>query len=270
MSTKIPWVRNPDGTPGESWNPTLGCTKNCSYCYMRDLHNRRHEAWKQGRMHNCYRQRFEDPICLPERLERPLHWRKPRAVFVDSAGDLFDPAVPFDFAAAVWGVMAACPQHTFQVLTKRPERMLEWMRWLEKYEPDEVAPWEIVRRPLPNVWLGVTVEDQARADERIPLLLQCEAAVRFVSAEPLLGSVQLPHEFKRLRSRAWIVAGSEGGHGARPMDLDWVRSLRDQCQRAAVPFFYKAGPDETGRRVEMPLLDGRQWAEFPNTARRTP
>jgi len=297
MTTKIEWVKNPDGTPGETWNPTVGCTMSCGYCYMRDLHNRRHEARKQGKkMPACYRQRFEEPLCLPERLEKPLRWRKPRGVFVDSAGDLFDPAIPFEFIAAVFGVMAATPRHTFQVLTKRPERMAEWFRWyatLEHSPYDHHAQMRIEagRMPLPNVWLGTTCEDQQRYDERAGYLLDCPAALHFVSFEPLLGHIVIPPEHVcRYRSHAsgltytnrgasgwpdadrisglgWAIVGGETGPGARPMHPDWARSLRDQCQAAGVSFFYKQGPGDHGLALrKMPALDGRTWDEMPRRA----
>ena len=184
--------------------------------------------------------------------------------------------------------MRECPRHIFQILTKRPKRML---RLIETY----IADHEFGIEPLPNVWLGVSCEDQATADERIPLLLQTPAAVRFVSVEPMLGPVDLrnlilnessdgnhdmldalngmawfkytcitnPHLAQADNDRIdWVICGSESGPGARPMDEDWVRSLRDQCVAAGILFFYKQNVVD-GKKVSCPELDGRQWREMP-------
>jgi protein gp37 len=236
----------------------------------------------------------DDPFKVtlhPDRLAEPLRWKKPRRIFVVSMGDLFHEDVPFDYIAAVFGVMAACPQHTFQVLTKRPGRTLEWFGWVsshlwphpkpnqdkdERQPPSEILydpmcdlldeskwPENIADEwPLPNVWVGVTAEDQERADERIPSLLQIPAAVRFLSCEPLLGTLDIRHVHhddmveidaltgdhgvvRPLRGRSderihFVIVGGESGHGARPMHPDWARGLRDQCQEAGVPFFFKS------------------------------
>jgi protein gp37 len=201
-------------------------------------------------------------------LYQPLHWKRPRRIFVNSMSDLFHEDVPNAFLQKVWLVMGQARQHVFQILTKRPQRMLSWLtsfngdggldsvRWGEDVELAQLEkefPW-----PLPNVWLGVSVEDQAAADERIPLLLQTPAAVRWISAEPLLGPVDLHHPvYKIIKDQPdystalraampyagveinWVVAGGESGPGARPMHPDWARSLRDQCAAAKVPFFFK-------------------------------
>lgn len=238
-----------------------------------------------------------DPVQLhPDRLEAPLHWRKPRRVFVNSLSDLFHEDVPNKFIAAIFGVMAACPQHAFQVLTKRPERMLSWFQWVQSHRPavtrelikqggawpkiDEYSAESLLcvfsarevleplsrvvltAWPLPNVWLGVSVEDQQTADERIPILLQTPTAVRFVSVEPLLGPVDLrevnpiddfyidaldtPDQSFKLN---WVIVGGESGPKARPCDVAWIRSIVRQCEKAAVPCFVKqlgARPYEDG------------------------
>jgi protein gp37 len=207
---------------------------------------------------------------VPEMLDAPLRWRKPRMVFVASMSDLFHGMLSDEQIATVFGVMAACPQHTFQVLTKRAQRMLEWFsRWNELflYPP---------RWHIPNVWIGVSVENQATADKRIPMLLQTPAAVRFVSAEPFLGPIDLEHidaerahpggPFYQLDSLTgrntdmgrpcrdadhtldWVIAGSESGPGARQMDLSWAESLRDQCHKAKVPFFTKQIANQHDRK----------------------
>lgn len=201
-------------------------------------------------------------------LEQPLRWRKPRMIFVCSMTDLFLEAHPFEWIAAVFGVMAACPQHTFQVLTKRPERALEFFEWLEaqcrehddvddkgnrfpQLWPHDVCDGELAQLgidtseiafprdwPLPNVWLGVSAENQEYADKRIPVLLQCPAAVHWVSAEPLLGPITTTAQ-ARLDRLDWMVVGGESGTNARPMNPAWARTLRDQCYEADIPFHFK-------------------------------
>lgn len=202
---------------------------------------------------------------VPELLERPLHWKYPRRVFVNSMSDLFHEDVPDEFIASVFAVMRDVCSHTFQILTKRPSRACELLNDPEFYEcVDEKSyihetetMFSAYKRmeqfippgpPYPNVWLGVSVEDQKTADERIPLLLQTPAAVRWISAEPLLGAIDLTwldagnrfiHAFGNSTKLDWVVAGGESGPGARPSHPDWFRSLRDQCVAADVPFFFK-------------------------------
>ena len=184
--TKIEWT---DAT----WNPVTGCTKvsqGCKHCYAeRDWSRLVHMPAFAGRS-------FTDVACHPERLGQPLHWEKPRRIFVNSMSDLFHEAVPNSFIDQVFAVMAQAPRHLFQVLTKRPERMRSYLsdahrleRWSDARIPLVSMEWGDY--PLPNVWLGVSVEDQATADERITLLLDTPAAVRWISAEPLLGPVDL-------------------------------------------------------------------------------
>lgn len=244
---------------------------------------------------------------VPERLADPLRWKRPRRVFVNSMSDVFHDEVSNATIATMFGVMAAARRHTFHVLTKRPERMVEWFRWAAAHEvgghyegplgalayaisctsdplPDRVFGGEgddgvaIGRAvgdewPLPNVWLGVTAEDQQRADERIPLLLQTPATVRFVSVEPQLGPVDLSAFFppqgpcvpgRPGQARTdWVICGAESGPGARPFDEAWARALRDQCAAGGVAFFYKQALDATGHKVSTPELDGRRWTDFP-------
>jgi protein gp37 len=277
------------------WNPTSGCTKvseGCKNCYAERVAVR---FWGD--------RKFGDVRCHPERLNQPLHWRKPRRVFVDSMSDLFHEDVPVEFIKNVWTTMMNASRHTFMILTKRPERMNEIVDLLLR---DGF-------RVLRNVWLGVSVENQAAADERIPLLLKTPAAVRFVSCEPLLGPMNLrpylqltdvesceildaeqyqpvtDQEIKRSFPKIdWVIAGGESGPDARPMNPEWARSLRDQCQAAGVPFFFKQWgewvhavfrleyptsmpfvfPDgylvmRAGKRKAGRLLDGREWNEMP-------
>jgi protein gp37 len=231
--------------------------------------------------------------CLPWKLDEPLRRRKPTKYFVNSLADIFhEKLVGCEegrrFIAAIFGVMEACPQHTFQILTKRdPRPWFDWLnsatlghpRLLFQYlddlaweHPDIVIPQlqgrgdRRVPWPLPNVWLGQSVEDQAAADARTPWVLDTPAAVRWLSVEPMLGPIVLPADFLALGSRAWVVCGGESGPGARPMHPDWARSLRDQCVVAGVPFLYKQGgawmevPSDDPGWTHMVTLDGRAFA----------
>lgn len=261
MSTGIEWT-------DETWNPVSGCTKvspGCDHCYAERITNR---FGGPGA--------FDTVILHPDRLDKPFHWRKPRRVFVNSMSDLFHDDVPDEFIARVFAVMALTPQHTFQVLTKRHGRMRALLN-REGFDAfrDEVARCaggmgyvfdargsdranyglvpgiasaDLSKRrfwpgwPLPNVWLGVSVENQQWADIRIPALLQTPAAVRFVSCEPLLGPIKL--DWRNPDSLHdggldWAIAGGESGPNARPVHPAWARWLRDQCQAAGVAFFWK-------------------------------
>ena len=214
---------------------------------------------------------------VPELLDQPLRWKKPRRIFVNSMSDLFHEDVPDEFILSVWRTMANASQHTFQILTKRPTRMRDWLR-KGLMIGDFIAP------PLDNVWLGVSTEDQATADERIPLLLQTLAAVRWISAEPLLSPIDLT-SIKRTQAEGymrpldgrfnklgWIVAGGESGPKARPSHPDWFRSLRNQCAAMGVPFFFKQwgewGPPVAEGDVPPGALEGRLYKVGKNAAGR--
>jgi protein gp37 len=288
----------------KTWNPIRGCSRvspGCVNCYAERVANRFSDLGQpyeglvnqHGRWNGVVRM-------VPEHLGDPLTWRAPKRVFVNSMSDLFHESLSNEQIAAVFGVMAAAPQHTFQVLTKRAERMREWVRWARgeftmqqrgivaapnttralldaaleflgaAWKPRLDTAWrshacEADAWPLPNVWLGVSVENQEAAEERIPHLIACAAAVRFLSCEPLLGPVDLglprtwlvgatarkilrdhgadesktPQHLKPGPSLDWLIAGCESGHGARPCDVKWLRSLRDQCARAGVAFWLK-------------------------------
>lgn len=317
----------------DTWNPVSGCTRvsaGCDNCYAVKM-TKRLEAMGQEKytgLVNIGKGHFNGVVKTHEDvLTIPLKVRKPRRYFVNSMSDLFHRDVPLEFINKVFAVMALCPQHTFQILTKRPERMAEYMnlpcpikvrpRWCDAVRQmvsDKVLPlyddgfshnlaeaWvnrlgvslaspfivDYPDKPLRNVWLGTSVEDQQTADERIPHLLKCPAAVRFLSCEPLLGPVDLTRlpvgrnfidclrcDFHGGQGSViagppsgtgpvdWVIVGGESGPGARPMHPDWARSLRDQCVAAGVPYFFKqwGGVDKksTGR-----IIDGRTWDEFP-------
>lgn len=270
--SKIEWT-------DRTWNPTVGCARvspGCEHCYAETMAARCVSmSAAQGResvylpVVDVARRRWNRTcVTVPERLEDPLRWKKPAMVFVNSMSDLFHDDVPFEFIAAVFGIAAATPRHTYQILTKRPERMREFFRWIEHeayvQELDtadvctsmmklgvgaEVRTW-----PLPNVHLGVSVEDQARAEERIPVLLECPAELRFLSCEPLLGPVDIaeclddeyaPRDHggamaeEHGPSIGWVIVGGESGPGARDCEVAWVRSIVDQCKAADVPVFVK-------------------------------
>ncbi len=227
-----------------TWNPVTGCTKvsqGCKNCYAeRDWARLVHLPAYHGRA-------FTDVECHPERLDQPSRWKRPRRVFVNSMSDIFHPAVPFEFIEQVHDVIRECAQHIFQILTKRPDRMLAFWKWRKAVYLANAY----TSTPPRNAWYGVSVEDQLTADERIPLLLQTPAAVRWISAEPLLGPVSLvvPFDGAKVDSAVgakpgihaldWVVAGGESGPKARPSHPDWFRSLRDQCRAAGVPFLFK-------------------------------
>lgn len=217
--SKIEWT-------DASWNPVSGCTKvsaGCKNCYA--------ERW----FPRVYNRPFTKIKLHPERLDQPLRWKRPRKIFVNSMSDLFHEAVPFDFVEKVYWMMDRCPQHIFQVLTKRPERMLEFFK---KTRVANLPNGNAI--PLANVWWGVSVENQKTADERIPLLLQTPAVVRFLSCEPLLGpipNVYLHPDY--YTGIDWVIVGGESGPLARQTDPEWVLEILEQCENANVPFFFK-------------------------------
>jgi protein gp37 len=251
VGTGIEWTE-------ATWNPVTGCdrvSEGCDHCYALTL------AARLKAMGNPRYQLDGDPrrsgpgfgVTLhTDKLKEPLRWRRSRVVFVNSMSDLFHDEVTDDFVWDVFATMAATPQHTYQVLTKRPGRMASVL-----------GRWQIdgLLDPLPNVWLGTSVENQRWADVRIPNLLATPAAVRFLSCEPLLGPIALGAWVTELD---WVIAGGESGSGHRPMDPDWVRSLRDQCLGADAAFFFKQRggrtPKARGRE-----LDGRTWDGMPGS-----
>lgn len=276
-----------------TWNPVTGCTpisEGCEHCYAKRMATR-----LRGRCGYPAGAPFQVKV-HPDRYNEPFGWRKSKKIFVCSMGDLFHEYVPFPWINEVFSVIQRCTHHRFMVLTKRPERMRNYISKILQFRG-----WPESDIPFPNVWMGITAETQRRADERIPVLLEIPAARRFVSVEPMLGPVDLfqwlggdrqikaPHKFNG--GLDWVICGGETGPGARPLHPDWVRSLRDQCQAAGVPFFFKSwgewgacdqlqiwrpgdrsgvqpfgdyqvvyhvGKKKAGRR-----LDGRTWDEEP-------
>lgn len=287
--SKIEWT-------GETWNPTVGCSKvstGCSNCYaIKDAHRLAgNPNPKIGPIFSGLTERRGDRTewtgkvnFVSERLQIPLQTRKPTMWFVNSMSDLFHESVSFEVIAAIFGVIEVTPHHTYQVLTKRPQRMLEFFEWLRSASVD---PWtechfwalqnddqaEVLHRldykgnypwPLSNLWLGVTAENQRTADERIPLLLQTPAAVRFLSCEPLLQKIDLtavghgtqdycnaltgyrwdyggtrpcPQPFAKPID--WVIVGGESGAKTRTCDINWIRSIVEQCRVAGMPCFVK-------------------------------
>ncbi len=328
-TTGIEWT---DAT----WNPIRGCSRvsdGCRNCYAE---RQAHRFSGAGQPYEGLTQivnghpGWTGKVALAEKhLLDPLKWKpvrtqtetdemagcystRPRRIFVNSMSDLFHPNVPDEWIDRIFAVMAMCPQHTFQVLTKRPERMQAYCTddssirrvigaaELIAFRLGATVEGRVWNNPdgfsgicIPNVHLGVSVENQAAADERIPLLLQTPAVVRFISAEPLLGEVILRWPFVATDPHLdWVIVGGESGPGARPMHPDWARGLRDQCVAAGVPFFFKQWgkwrgklPKENlgllaagaachewnggvtswrvGKKIAGALLDGREWKEFP-------
>ncbi|WP_221091178.1 DUF5131 family protein [Deinococcus aquaedulcis] len=218
----------------KTWNPTTGCTKvsaGCKNCYAEEITKRFKNTFPEGFAFTIH----------PQRLEQPKSWRTPSRIFVNSMSDLFHEQMPLSYLKQIFEVMEACPHHVFQVLTKRGDRLAEVAHLL---------PWP------DNVWMGVSVETQ-KYTSRIDALRQVPAKVRFLSCEPLLGPLTLD-----LTGIHWVITGGESGRRHRPIEEEWVRNIRDQCQAGGVAFFHKqwggATPKKNGR-----LLDGRVWDEMP-------
>lgn len=236
MGTIISWT-------DETWNPTTGCSKvsdGCKNCYAERLSLKfgwSHKKWTAGAAP-------ENVVLHPERLQKPRSFKKPSRVFVNSMSDLFHEQIPDAFIADVFAVMVDTPQHTYQVLTKRPERAATWG-----------GPWPS------NIWMGTSVED-IRVLPRIDALRQCQAQTRFLSCEPLIG----PLPDMNLAGIHWVIAGGESGPGFRPMDREWPQAIRDQCLEAEVAFFFKqVASFRTEAGVALQHEDGTFWVwrQFP-------
>ncbi|MCY0887023.1 MAG: phage Gp37/Gp68 family protein [Alicyclobacillaceae bacterium] len=232
MNTHIEWT-------DVTWNPTTGCTKvseGCRHCYAETMAKRLH-AMGQSRYAKGFQLTLHEDL-----LELPLHWKKPRRIFVNSMSDVFHKDVPDDFVFRIFETMNRATQHTFQVLTKRPERLARMASALS---------W------TSNIWIGTSVEDMKVA-RRVDFLRVVPAQIRFLSCEPLLGSLA---ELD-LTDVDWVITGGESGPGARPVHPDWVRELRDSCVRAEVAFFFKQWGGVQKHRTGR-TLDGRTWDEQP-------
>ena len=245
MPSTIEWT-------DETWNPVTGCSRvspGCDHCYMFALYPRLKAMSVRG-----YADAPDVVRTLPERLRTPLTWKRPRRVFVNSMSDLFHPRVGYDFISDAFAVMKAADRHVFQALTKRPGRAAGWWR---KHGESEFGEWP------PNVWIGTSVESQKYAP-RLTVLGRIPARIRFVSAEPLLGALDLS-EWLSDGTLQWVIAGGESGNKARPMDMEWARQLRDQALDAGVAFFLKQLGGRRGKRSGYEAeLDGRIWADMPD------
>lgn len=334
QATKITWTN-------ATWNPVTGCSKvsaGCANCYAE-------REWARlsanPKLPGYFGRKFTDVMCHENRLDQPIRWTRPRMIFVNSMSDLFHEDVPFEFIDKVFAVMAATPHHTFQILTKRPERMKEYIDSVTKisdmpldchhffgkdiklwkrgelianliheidgktasfknttWESPEVSP-DLSVWPLPNVWLGVTAENQDAADERIPILLDTQAAFRFVSIEPMVGPVNLDMmitqstgdrfrvvvsslmgrktlwdtknllEEEDINKIDWVICGGESGPKARPVDPEWIRSLRDQCRFTDTAFFFKQWGefiDESQMTDRSVQMSGKTFSMLSNGA----
>lgn len=275
MSTKIEWT-------DKTWNPIIGCSKTseaCEHCYAERmaarLANNPATPWYKTVVTEDGKWNGTGAL-VSHLLDKPRSWRKPCRVFVGSMTDMFHESMPDEWLDKVFDVIADTPHITYQILTKRPERMKKYMEGCERGAADigGVFPW-------PNVWLGVTVENQAQADSRIPVLLETPAAIRYVSVEPLLGPISLDYiectpfldgegadYYTALRGYShwrggdfgingpaldWVICGGETGHGARQMHEDWACDLLMQCESAGVPFFFKkwgnSGREKIGGQI---------------------
>jgi protein gp37 len=236
ISSSIEWTES-------TWNPATGCTKvspGCAHCYAERM-AKRLKAMGQANYANGFKLTLQEHM-----INLPLSWQKPQTIFVNSMSDLFHKAVPLSFIKKVFDVMLRAHWHTFQLLTKRSERVSKLngeLSWPE------------------NLWLGVSVEN-GDFKYRIDDLRQTKAHIKFLSVEPLLG----PLGALNLRGINWVVVGGESGPKARPMNADWVRDIRSQCVKAGVPFFFKQWGG-TNKKKAGRLLDGRYWDQMPNINR---
>jgi protein gp37 len=268
--TTIEWTATyQDGiaTPGMTFNPWIGCTHvspGCLHCYAETMMDHRYQKveWGKGKP----RIRTSEA-----NWRKPLQWNKQAAiagrrakVFCSSLADVFDPEVPDGWRFDLYNLILQTPSLDWLLLTKRPEHVKNMVPgdWL-------LPPGSLKALPFPcgwptNIWIGTSVEDQRRADERIPHLLNVPAAVRFLSCEPLLGPIDLG-KYLVSGGISWIIAGAESGAGARPMDEQWVRSLCNQCGFFDIRFFYKQNAIK-GHKQPLPELDGRQWLEMPEVS----
>lgn len=292
--TKIQWTN-------ETWNPIIGCNKvseGCTNCYAEKMAFRlANMEWNDdGRELNYCK--VIDPDTkqwnrkthfVEEALTKPLKWIKPKMIFVVSMGDLFHESASFKWIDSVFSVMSDYDHHTYQILTKRPQRVLDYFSWKWEQTP---FPWF----PKNNIWFGVSCENQKTADERIPLLLKIPGHIRYLSCEPLLGDLNLDkyliknsNDVRIGKPIDWIILGGESGHKARPMNPEWVYNIMDQCKFYDIPFFFKQWGEwhesdlqdnngkyrthlfsngklmyKIGKKKAGRLICGKEYNEFPN------
>ena len=243
--TSIEWT-------DDSWNPVTGCTKvspGCDHCYAETFA----ERWR-GTPGHPYEQGFDLKL-WPFRLELPLHWKKPRKIFVNSMSDWCHEGIPDEFIIQMFRTMIRADQHIYQLLTKRAPRMVKLVPLLSDLIKDMTgsSTWPS------HIWLGVTIESHAQIG-RLNHLVQVPSAVRFISYEPALG----PLGDISLANIQWLICGAESGHGARTMEDDWARQARDLCERDGVAFFFKQKADKSGHKISLPALDRKVWDESPH------
>ena len=302
IDTKIEWTQ-------ATWNPIRGCTRvseGCRNCYAEAIAGRFSgpgQAYHRLAKMTSLGARWTGRVDLIERrLFDPINWKEPRRIFVNPTSDLYHGKLEEEDIAAVFAVMARADWHTYQILTKRPGRMLSFLSDIQAREKiarkirglfgvnSTSAAARVATWPLPRVWQGISIEDQDTADSRIPFLLLAPAAVRWISAEPLLGPIDLRAALALANGSVkidWLVCGGESGRRARPMKAEWARSLRDQCQAAGIKFFFKqwgeylppmtsGSPDvvpqhlncsddpvRVGKKNAGRTLDAREWNEYP-------
>jgi protein gp37 len=291
--TKIEWT-------DETWNPIIGCRKispGCQNCYAEKMAFRlghgqlsKNEglSLKYSRIIDCNSKTWNGRSeIIEESMIRPMKWKKPKKIFVCSMGDLFHESVSFKWIDEVIKVIKQCPQHTFQILTKRPDRMLEYFK---NY-------YQLIPRMIRNIWLGVTAENQEQANFRIPILLEIPSIMHFISIEPMVASVNMNeigfHKFKAWLSGSyqysikWVICGGETGQNARPLHPDWVINLKNNCVENNIPFFFKSWGEywpcvsgriyrektidfidgvsmaKVGKKLSGCMIEGKEYKQFP-------
>lgn len=242
--TKIEWT-------DETWNPIVGCSRiseGCKNCYAATA--AKSARLQQFKQYQKIKEWNGQVAFVQNQLMKPLQWRKPKRIFVCSMSDLFHKNIPDEWIDKVMSVISLCPQHIFQVLTKRPKRMLDYFSYEGRltninFEISKIlqedfltAESKLLKFPMPNLWVGTSVENQKAADERIPLLMEIPAEIRFLSCEPLLEEISL-EQYLEQRAVNWVIVGGESGLNARTCSLQWIRSLVRQCQNAEVSIFVK-------------------------------
>ena len=261
--SKIEWTE-------KTWNPISGCTKisdGCKNCYAEKMANRLKAMNIKG---------YENGFAVtlhPEKLGEPLKRKKPTMYFVCSMGDIFHEDVPFEFIDRIIETVEYSPQHTFQILTKRPEIMKQYFE--DRLLKSKKWNW-ILKNGMPkNLWLGVTAENQEQADKRIPILLDTPAALRFVSIEPMLGAIEIfsrvtgELQFAGDGSIDWVIAGGETGAGARPLQCKWVKDIQEQCKVIEVPFFFKKWGKlaQSDKSLIDGYIDGVECRDMPESVK---